>query len=189
MDLKRIASGKWFTRLVFVNSIACAVSIYALLKSTELVVHGQLYSYGLIFSSDWAGPLNIYMWLIYVCLGLTTALGGFALVSSFLKVEKVPEKKDAVPTSLKPPQVANVPPRQMAAEVPKRVENGNGEGICCPHCKKVFCRALVMLDFYNGRSRLVSVCPYCSHVLGNTSNVESTHEEFHVAASPEKIIR
>ena len=196
MGLKSILSGNWFTRLVMIIWIICAVSVFILFKNMELIVHGQLYSYGLVLSPDWADPYRIYTWLIYVCLGLPMALTGVALASSFL-VEKVPEKKTyAVPQPPRSPQgAANMPARQATiarAEAPKKVEsiNGgvNGNGITCPHCKKVFSRALVMLDFRSGKNQMVSVCPYCNLVLGNTSDIKSTDEEFHVALPDEKKI-
>ncbi len=83
MGLKRMLSSSWFTRFVLVCSIACSVSIYFLFKSMELIVHGQLYYYGLIFSPNWADAYRVFTWLIFLCLGLPLALSGLALVSSF----------------------------------------------------------------------------------------------------------
>ena len=187
MGLKRMLSGNWFTRLVLVSWIICAVSVFVVFKNMELIVHGQLYYYGLRLSPDWADPYRIYTWLIYLCLGLPMALSGLALASSFLKVEKVPEKKNIVPQRLKPPQgVAEVESQQIVREVPKRVENGNVGGISCSHCKKVFSKALVMLDFHGGKTQLVSVCPYCNHILGNASDEKGTNENFHVATPDER---
>jgi hypothetical protein len=42
---------------------------------------------------------------------------------------------------------------------------------------------LVMLDFHDGKNQLVSVCPYCNHVLGNTNEEKSRTADFHVAIS------
>lgn len=194
MGLKRMLNGKSFTRLVMISWIICAVAILFVFKNMELIVHGQLYYYGLVFSPDWADAYRIFTWLIFLCLGLPMALSGLALVSSFLKVEKVPEPKNIDPQRLRPPQgVAKVGSQQIVGEVPKRVENGNGSGngggISCPRCRKVFSRALVMLDFHGGKNQLISVCPYCNHVLGNTSDEECTKENFHVATPDEKIMR
>jgi len=189
MGLKRVFSGNWFTRLVLISWIICAVSIYVLFKNMELIVHGQLYYYGLHLSPDWADPYRIYTWLIYLSLGLPMALSGIALVSSFLKADKIPEKKDIIPQSVRPPQGnVKVEPQRIAREAPKRVENINNGEISCPHCKKVFGRALVMLDFHGGKTQLVSVCPYCNHVLENTSAVKCASEDFHVAPPDKKII-
>jgi hypothetical protein len=192
MGLEHMLSGKWFTRLVLISWIICAVSIFVVFKNMELIVHGQLYYYDLIFSPDWADPFRILTWLIYLCLCLPMVLSGLALVSSFLKVEEVPKGENVVPQRLGPPRgVVKAESLQIVKEVPRRVENGNGRsnggGISCSHCKKVFSRALVMLDFRGGKNRMVSVCPYCNYVLGYTSEEKAPNESFHVAASDQKI--
>ena len=194
MGLKRMLSGKWFTRLVLISWIICAVSILLVFKNMELIVHGQLYYYGLVFSPDWADAYRIFTWVIFLCLGLPMALSGLALVSSFLKVEKVPKRENIVPQRVGPPRgVTKVESRQIVKEVPRRVENsigaGNNSGISCPHCKKVFGKALVMLDFRGGKNRMVSVCPYCNNVLGYTSEEKAANESFHVPTLDKKVMR
>ena len=191
MGLKRILSDGWFTRVVMVCWIICAVSIFFLFKNMELIVHGQLYSYGLRFSPDWADPYRIYTWLIYLFLGLPVVLSGIILVSSFFKVEKVPDKQSLVPQKTRPSKMnVKLESRSVVVDVPKRVENVNGslndDGISCPHCKKVFGRALVMLDFRSGNNRLVSVCPYCNHLLGYTNEENCSNEEVYVPGPDEK---
>ena len=194
MGLRRMLSGKWFTRLVLISWIICAVSILVVFKNMELIVHGQLYYYGLVFSPDWADAYRIFTWLLFLCLGLPMALSGVALVSSFLKIEEIPKKESIVPQRIGPPRgVVKVESPQIVKEVPRRVENGNSSvnnsGISCPNCKKVFGRALVMLDFHGGKNRMVSVCPYCNTVLGYTGEEKAANESFHVATPDEKIIR
>jgi hypothetical protein len=194
MGLKRMLSSNWFTRLVLISWIISAISILVVFKNMELIVHGQLYYYGLVFSADWADPYRIFTWLIFVCLGVPMALSGVALVSSFLKVEEVPKRKNVAPQSIAPQRgVVNVASPQIAKEVPMKVENGNGAsnggGISCPNCHKVFGRALVMLDFRGGKNRMVSVCPYCNSFLGYTSEDKASNESFHVATPDEKIVR
>jgi hypothetical protein len=194
MGLKRMLSGKWFTRLVLISWIICAVSILLVFKNMELIVHGQLYYYGLVFSPDWADAYRIFTWLIFLCLGLPMALSGLALVSSFLKVEKIPKRENIVPQRLGPPRgVAKVESRQIVKEAHRRVENGNGaangSGIYCPHCNKVFGRALVMLDFRSGKNRMVSVCPYCNNVVGYTTEEKGRNENYHVATPDKKVMQ
>jgi hypothetical protein len=177
MKPNRVRSDNWSTRLVLINLIVCTVLIVILFSSMELIVHGQLYYYGLRFSPDWADPYRIYTWLIYLSLIVPMALSILALVSSFLRVEKVPERRVTVPKRLMPPQmVSNVGSQQIVRETPKKVENvnngANGNWISCPRCKKVFRKALETLDFHGGKNQLVSVCPYCNHILGNTSNLK-----------------
>ena len=185
-------SGKRFTRLVLISWIICAVSILVVFKNMELIVHGQLYYYGLVFSPDWADAYRIFTWLIFLCLGLPMALSGVALVSSFFKVEEVPKRENVVPQRIGPPRgVVKVESPQIVKEVPRRVENSNsvsnGSGIPCPNCKKVFSRALVMLDFRGGKNRMVSVCPYCNYTLGYRSEEKAVNEGFYVA-TPDKEI-
>ncbi len=122
------------------------------------------------------------------------ALSGIALVSIFLKVEEVSKRENIVPQRVRSPQGAvKVESLQIAKEVTSRVENGNGasngSGISCPNCKRVFGRALVMLDFRGGKNRMVSVCPYCNTVLGCTGKEKAANESFHVATSDKRIIQ
>ena len=187
MDLKRILRGNWFSRIVLLSWIVGAVSVLVLFKNMEQIVHGQLYLYNLQYSADWADPYRVYTWLIYISLGLPTALSGIALASSFLRVEKVADRKTIVPQRTRPP-LGNVKTesRHAIREAPVKVDNGNGNGICCPKCKKVFSRALVMLDFRSGKNRMVSVCPYCSHVSGYTSGERNISGKIFVARPNEK---
>ena len=70
MGLKRLLSGKWFTRLVLTSWIMCAVAIFVVFKNMELIVHGQLYYYGLVFSPEWADGFRVFTWLVFLFLEL-----------------------------------------------------------------------------------------------------------------------
>jgi len=193
MELHRWLSSNRFTRLVLVVWLACAVSLFVIFKNVEQIVHVQLYEYGLQLSPAWLDPFRLYSTLIYyLCLGLPMVLTGLALVSSLLEARKVPGRKQTVPQRATPPtqaaKVAKAEPRPAIKEAPKKVESIKGEGICCPHCKKVFGRALVMLDFHDGKNQLVSVCPYCSNVLENTSEEKNVNWDIHVKTPDEKIV-
>jgi hypothetical protein len=195
LGIRQALSGRWFIRIALISWLISAVSIFVLLKDIELIVHGQLYSYGLIFNSAWADPYRFYTWMIFLCLGVPMALSGVALIFSFSKENKVPEKKIIVTQKVAAPQpvprVAAQTQQQPVRKVPPMVENGTGGGISCPHCHKVFSRALVMLDFRGGKHKLVSVCPYCNYVLGNTS--EGRHADGNVqgasSASPDEKVK
>ena len=190
MGLQSMLTGKWFTRLVLVSWMICAVSILVVFKNMELIVHGQLYYYGLIFSPEWADSYRFFTWLIFLFLGLPMVLSGIALVSSFLKVEKIPKRENIIQQKVGPPQgVVKVESPQIVKKAPVKVDTGTGVGISCPKCKKVFGRALVMLDFRGGSNRMVRVCPYCNHVLGYTSEEKSTDNiSFHAAIPDKKIV-
>ena len=195
-------TGKWFTRIVLISWIVCAATILVVLKNIELIVHGQLYDFGLIFSPEWADAYRVLTWMIFLCVGVPMALSGLALASSFLNVEETPERERIVPRKVGPPRgVAKVgsqqprqtqQPRQVqqpAREPVTRADIGNCVGISCPECKKVFGRALVMLDFRSGSNRMVSVCPYCNHVLGYTKDEKSKDDGFSVESPDKKIMQ
>ena len=61
------------------------------------------------------------------------------------------------------------------SEEPKAKEDV-GLVISCPSCGKVFNRPLVMLDFSSGTTRLVNVCPFCNHTLGEALDSEKNNE-------------
>ena len=205
MGFKGMLTGKWFTRIVLVSWIICAASILVVFKNMEFIVHGQLYDFGLVFSPEWADGYRILTWMIFLCTGVPIALSGIALASSFLKVEKIPESETVVPKKVGPPRgVTKVGPpkarpsqptrpvqqarqvQQPVREPVKRVDS-NLVGISCPECKKVFHKALVMLDFRGGSNRMVSVCPYCNNVLGYTSEEKCQDQGFSVASNDERI--
>lgn len=186
----KVLTGKGFTRFVLVSWIICGVAVFVLVNSMDFIVHQRLYDYGLQLSPDWVVPYWTYTWLTYLFLGLPIVLSGIALISSFAKVEKVPQKTCNVPERSKsPPMVVKVESRQINRETaPTTAKKVSSGGISCPHCNKVFGKALVMLDFHNGKNQLVSVCPYCNHVLGTASNAKSM-EDFYVGSPNEKITR
>ena len=179
MGLKR------FDRIVLVVWLISAVVIIFLLNNIDSIVHFDLYNYGLQMSTDWANPYWTYLRLSYVLLGVSMALSGIALVSSFLNVGKVTVERNVAPQRLRPPvQVAERQPQQM--ELKRTEANNSNSEIACLQCGRVFGRALVMLDFHGGKNQLVSVCPYCSHVLGQANDAKCKNEDFYVATDHEK---
>jgi hypothetical protein len=201
MSLKSFLTSKWFTRLVFVSWIVCAILIIIVFKNMEFIVHGQLYDYGLVFSPAWADGYRVLTWMVFVCAGVPLALSGVALATSFLNVEEsVPaqERKASVHLRAGPPRgitkVASPQARstQQARQVKEpvvRADIGNCVGISCPECKKVFGRALVMLDFRSGSNRMISVCPYCNAVLGYTGAKQSNDDSVYVDGSDKRVVQ
>jgi uncharacterized protein YbaR (Trm112 family) len=180
MSLKHVLCNSWFNRAVLVAWIVSAVFAYFLLTRIDLIVHGQLYYFGLHFSPDWADPYRFYMWSIYICLGLPAALNAIALVFSFTKrIQKVPENKSGVEQKVKPHPVTK--------EEQKTGENDNSMVISCPNCKKVFPKPLVMLDFGDGKPMLINVCPYCNHSLGTHEGEKSVGSSVYVANANKKL--
>jgi hypothetical protein len=117
------------------------------------------------------------------------ALSGIALASSFLQVDIVPKREMIVPRKVRSPQgVAKVESHPIVKNASSRVDSGNsiGIGMSCPECKKVFGRALVMLDFRSGKNRMVSVCPYCNHILGYSSDEDEAKNGGLTVGTPDK---
>lgn len=186
-----MTSGSGFFRLVLIVWLICAVSLVAILKSMEAIVHVQLYEYGLVVNPDWLHPYQLFSSLIYYfCLLPPLLLSGVALISSFTrKPDKAPKKISTAPQRVTPPQATKVQsPPIVREETPEKVENTNRNGISCPNCKKTFGRALVMLDFHGGKNQLVSVCPYCNYVLACSSEGRGPNDVF-LESTDKKIIR
>lgn len=55
-----------------------------------------------------------------------------------------------------------------------------------PSCKKTFGKPMVMPDFSTGKAKLVSTCPYCNKVLGDTNRSEDEKEFETRVLSPEE---
>ena len=66
-------------------------------------------------------------------------------------------------------------------------EKAEAAGMLCPSCGKRFSRALLMLNFEGGKSRLVQVCPYCSFTLGCAGPEQQGQCGFEIADSAEKL--
>jgi hypothetical protein len=112
LNLKAALNHSIYRILVLAVSIACGGTVYFLLTRIDLIVHGQLYSYGLVFNAEWADPYRVLMWSIYGCLLAPVALSGAALVLGLIK------QKQELPA--KPQQVAPISvPTRAAIKIEK----------------------------------------------------------------------
>lgn len=154
MTVKEFLRGSWFQRIVLLAWIACSVLVIFSQKNIDAIVNGTLYNYQLQFSEAWHQPYWTYANVLYYSQYLCIVLSGVALGSGFLKEGKVRKE-----------------PQKFTEEVTRnafaREENGRGIVISCSSCKKNFSKPLVMLDFSEGKAKLVNVCPYCNAVLGS----------------------
>lgn len=156
----------WLMRIVVIAWIASSAIVVYLLNRLDGVVHGDLYNYGLVFSTAWAVPFWSFERLIYVCLAVPATLGGAILVLDFWRGAKG-----------ETPVVKHVSNKSVASEskAPVQAQNAkeNSMVVSCPKCQKIFGKPLNMLDFSSGKTRLVNVCPYCNHVLGDSDSEKS----------------
>lgn len=108
--------------------------------------------------------------------------------------EQKPEEEKAtvaeeVPVESSPQEPEEPEPLVEPYEPKMEVINGveakenNGLLISCPRCKRVFNRPLVMLDFSSGKTRLVNICPYCNHTLGEASDQRKDDENANVPSA------
>jgi len=155
MTVKSFLRGPWFPRIVLLAWIGSSSLVFFSQKTIDVIVNKTLYDYGLKFSEAWHQPYWTYANILYYSQYACIMLSCVALVTSFLSRDKVPKEAKKV--------------REEAAKNVFAREDANGRGIliACSSCKKNFAKPLVMLDFSQGKAKLVNVCPYCNAVLGS----------------------
>lgn len=191
MSSNRLFNSQKFNRLVMVVLAvwiaSAAVGIY-LLTRFDTLVHGQLYDFGLRFDQAWASSYYSYMQLMYIALGVPIALSVFSIAIGFKReTDKTSEPAPKLKPKLTQPQPQPVVCEERKVKVKEVNKGNNSMVISCPSCKKVFGRPLVMLNFEGGKTRLVNVCPYCNHVLGNAENEQTPKSDFQIADEDKKL--
>jgi uncharacterized Zn-finger protein len=106
LNLKAALNNSKFKLLILLVSITCAATGYFLLTRIDVIVHGQLYNFGLIFSPEWADSYRVYMWLIYACMVTPVVLSGVGLVFGLIKIKR---KVSTEPLAVSPRKVAVKP--------------------------------------------------------------------------------
>jgi uncharacterized Zn-finger protein len=189
MNLRRLSNNSWLYRAVLATWIASAIIVMFLLSRIDTVVNVELYKHGLQFSYDWASPYWTYLNLNYIALGVPLALSLFAIAIGFTgRSKKVPENiAEQQPKSQPVASQEQKSKESSKNAAPKEANKSSTAGISCPNCKKTFSRPMVILDSASGKSRLVNVCPYCDHVLGNEENGKSSEIDAQVADVDEKL--
>jgi len=157
MNLKTFLQGPWFQRIVLLVWLVSSALVMVSQRTIDTIVNRTLYGYGLQFSYKWAIPYWTYARLLYATQFVAIGFSAVALASGFLK-KNTSEKQT--------PKLE----KKVEKNVAKREEtNAHNILISCPSCKKVFGKPLVMLDFSNGKAKLVNVCPYCDTVLDKSA--------------------
>jgi len=155
MTVKSFLRGSRFPRIVLLVWIACSVLVFFSQKSIDAIVNGTLYNYHLTFDEAWYQPYSTYTNVLYYSQYACMALSGVALATGFLKKDGVPKERPKI----KEEPVKTAPVREET--------NGRNIVISCSTCKRYVSKPLVMLDFSEGKAKLVNVCPYCNAVLGS----------------------
>lgn len=183
MYIKDLLENKWLVRILLVTWISSTILVLYMVNNLNMIIHGALYDFGLQFNYIWADPYWISLNLIYASLGLTSGLAFFAIMIGFYRSNHVITQKTKIPEKIKNPKTSKL---KRVAKIKQSYgignENGNGTNmiISCPKCRKVFGRPMVMLNFEGGKTRLINVCPYCNHDLGQTDDHNKSGTEFHI---------
>ncbi len=117
LSIKSALCNSKFKQLVFLICIVCAVIVYFLLTRIDLVVHEELYDFGLIFSTQWVDPYRALMWSIYACLVASVALSGTVLVFDLLAKK---QETSTAPSLLE--RMRKVVAKLLPLKLPFRVE-------------------------------------------------------------------
>jgi uncharacterized Zn-finger protein len=96
--------------------------------------------------------------------------------------EPTPKSQPAASQEQKPQESSD-----YKSAAPEKANVRGSAGVFCPNCGKTFGRPMVMLDFADGKSKLVNVCPYCNHVLGSAETEESSGIDILIADLDKKL--
>jgi uncharacterized Zn-finger protein len=183
MDFRDLLNSNWLARTIIVVWIITAVLVISMLTNLDHLVNSTLYDFGLQFSNEWANPYWMYLRLSYAFLCVSLGLGFSAIILGFYKSRTMITETIAVAEKY----VNQKRDNQTKTTKKKHITKGNVERrdrsnkiISCPECEKVFSRPMVMLKFEGGKTRLVNVCPYCNHELGQADDNGESNNEFHI---------
>jgi len=109
--------------LVLIVSVVVAVAVYFLLVRIDLIVHGQLYSFGLIFSTEWADSYWLYLRSIYACMVALVVLNSVSFLSGLVRKK---QKLALKPQGLEGPQRVVVRPLSGLVKVEEASECKQG---------------------------------------------------------------
>lgn len=85
MNSDRLLRNHWLNRIFSIFWIVAGVIALFLLFRVDLIVHGTLYRYGLVFSYNWANPYWTYTKVVYALLMVSVGLSAFSLVLDFAR--------------------------------------------------------------------------------------------------------
>jgi len=161
MTIRDLVRSSTLVKVALVLWLISSGLVMVMLSRIDSIVHGDLYGYGLQFSTSWASPYWSLLRMTYVFLAVPSIVSGAVLILSVFKGGGAGYYSRA---AVKPISAKT----QASAE--------NHLIATCPNCKKVFSKPLTMLDFGGGKTRLVNVCPYCNHVLGSANEEKDVND-------------
>jgi uncharacterized Zn-finger protein len=167
--------------LVWIGS--AAFGIY-LLDRFDMLIHNQLYNFGLHFDHAWADTYYLYKQLMYTTLVVPIALTILSIAAGFKRQnKKTSESAPKLMPNLTQPHPQPAVPKDLKVKIKEKKND-----ICCPTCEKVINRPIVMLKSVDGENREINVCPYCYHVLENAENDKLSKRDVEIADSDKELI-
>lgn len=172
-------------------AVAALVSAAYTLTLVDQLLQGTLFSYGLVFSYDWANPYWTLLRVTWALLAISAAaitINTISIIRSISKekqqsVEVQPTrrveedirptfktKKDTEPATNAPElrssqKVAPKPTSTTAPAPPPSHASPEARLFKCTHCGKAFTQPLRMLNFQVDPPRIMNVCPFCNETM------------------------
>jgi hypothetical protein len=166
LHIQELSIERLLYRTILVVWIISAAISFFLLSRIDSIVNGDLYNYGLQLSGDWILPYWAYIRLIFSLLGFSIVISVIALcVGLIRKKEKGTEQLFNKQQSIHQKKRLNNTGSDKTNKIPNKNKTPNTMLISCSVCKKEFGRPMISLSFAQGKARLVSVCPFCEHIL------------------------
>jgi hypothetical protein len=182
-------------------AIAALVSAAYTLTLVDEFINSTLYSYGLVFSYEWANPywtLLRVTWILLATCAVAITINTVLIVRSGSKhktqsMETTPirravgdtrpmlqTKEKPRPTSIAPglPPSPKPAPKQAptTAPAPSYTSSDVPAMFRCAHCGKAFTQPLRMLNFQVDPPRIVNVCPFCNETMPSGSTGKESEQ-------------
>jgi len=183
-------------------AVAALVSAAYTLTLVDELINSTLYSYGLVFSYDWANPywtlLRVTWILLATCATAITTNTVLIVRSGSKKKTQSSEttpirrtvgdtrpilqtKEKTRPTSIAPglPPSPKPAPKQAptTAPAPSYTSPDAPALFKCSHCGKTFTQPLRMLNFQVDPPRIVNVCPFCNETMPANPTAKETEQD------------
>jgi hypothetical protein len=184
-------------------AVATLVSAAYMLTLVDEFINSTLYSYGLVFSYEWANPY----WTLFKVTWALLAICAAAITINAILIVRSPssqQKQQNVEIATTREAMENIRPTSQTRErtrlnsiapglqssqktTPKPAttlapapapshENSKTELFRCTHCNKTFTQPLRMLDFHVDPPRIVNVCPFCSETLSSAPETKESEQ-------------
>jgi hypothetical protein len=167
---KTRSNSGWFSYTVIILWLVCGILISLSLNRIDLIVHGELYDYGLQFNQAWAVPYWTLVRFIYVFIAIPTTISIFTLS---LTLWTTVSRRNTRFRANGQNSTNGKLPRSLDSEK----EALTSSRARCPKCGRQFSRALVMMDYSAKPAQVIAICPYCNARLSQIAGKDQMSPE------------